>query len=130
MRGMSYSNPINSISFATPDALYRWLRRHHAMETELWVKYYKKATGRKSIVWEEAVCEALCWGWIDGIRKRLDDVAFVQRFTPRRKRSHWSDKNCETARGLIAAGRMEEPGLACVREAIANGNWKGALPNR
>jgi uncharacterized protein YdeI (YjbR/CyaY-like superfamily) len=113
-------------SFADPAALRAWLAEHHATVDELWLKMYKKSSGIPSVTWEEVVLEALCWGWIDGIRKTLDAESFVQRLTPRRARSVWSQRNCEHVERLIAAGRMQPPGLAVVEEAKADGRWDKA----
>jgi uncharacterized protein YdeI (YjbR/CyaY-like superfamily) len=78
------------MSFASPKGFGQWLRANHATETELWLKIYKKGSGIPSVTWNEVVTESLCWGWIDGIRKSLDDEAFLQRITPRKPRSDWS----------------------------------------
>jgi uncharacterized protein YdeI (YjbR/CyaY-like superfamily) len=98
--------------FASPEAFRRWLERHHASATELWVGFHKRATGRPSMTWPESVDEALCFGWIDGIRKRVDDDRYVIRFTPRRSRSIWSLVNLRRVKALIEAGRMCPAGLA------------------
>ena len=99
------------VFFKTPAAFRRWLAAHHDTETELWVGYYRKDTGKASITWPESVDEALCYGWIDGIRKRVDDESYMNRFTPRRPRSMWSAINARRARALIAEGRMQPAGL-------------------
>ena len=98
--------------FATPGELRDWFDANHATADELWLGYHKKATGRPSVVWSEAVDEALCVGWIDGVRQRVDDAAHVQRFTPRRKGSTWSAVNVAKVATLAAEGRMRPPGLA------------------
>lgn len=98
--------------FATPAEFREWLQSHHATVDELWVGLYKKPSGRPSITWPESVAEALCFGWIDGLRKSIDDVSYRIRFTPRRPGSIWSRKNIETAQALIASRRMEFPGRA------------------
>jgi uncharacterized protein YdeI (YjbR/CyaY-like superfamily) len=98
--------------FATPAEFREWLQSHHATVDELWVGLYKRASGRPSITWPESVAEALCFGWIDGLRKSIDNVSYKIRFTPRRPESIWSTKNIETAQSLIAARRMEPPGQA------------------
>lgn len=113
-------------TFETPAAFGAWLERHHAAEPEVWLKMYKKGSGRSTIRWQEAVVEALCWGWIDGIRKSLDDEAFLQRFTPRRRGSNWSRINREHVERLIREGRMQEAGLIHVRAAQADGRWEAA----
>ena len=96
--------------FRTAADFRRWLEKHHARETELWVGYYKKDSGKKSITHPEAVDEALCFGWIDGIRKKLDDVSYVNRFTPRKPTSNWSAVNIARVEALEAEGRMTEAG--------------------
>ena len=91
-----------------------WLKKHHQSETEVWLIYYKKHSGRPRIPYDEAVEEALCFGWIDSIGKRIDDEKFAQKFTPRRNRTNWSALNKRRLRKLIREGRMTEAGLAKV----------------
>ncbi len=98
--------------FATPEKFRSWLRFHHDSEPELIVGYYKKATGVASVDWEQSRDEALCFGWIDGVRRRLDDRSFTVRFTPRRPGSIWSRVNIERVEALEAEGRMTEAGRA------------------
>jgi uncharacterized protein YdeI (YjbR/CyaY-like superfamily) len=98
--------------FATAADLRAWLEAHHADTGELLVGFYKKGSGRPSITWPESVDEALCFGWIDGIRRRIDDESYSIRFTPRRPRSIWSAVNIKRAGELIAEGRMTPAGLA------------------
>ena len=98
--------------FAAPTDFRAWLDAHHATADELWVGYFKKSTGRPSITWPESVDEALCYGWIDGRRKRLDDERYTVRFTPRRRDSTWSLVNIKRAIELIEDGRMRPAGLA------------------
>ncbi len=114
------------IAFETRDAFDDWLKRNHDKQTELWVRIYKKASGKRSVDWGDCVVAALAWGWIDGQRKSLDEASFMQRFTPRRPRSSWSKKNCSLAEGLIADGRMHAPGLAQVEAARRDGRWERA----
>jgi uncharacterized protein YdeI (YjbR/CyaY-like superfamily) len=97
--------------FPTPTDFRRWLEQNHESKTELWVGFHRKGSGRPSITWPESVDEALCFGWIDGIRKRLDDESYVNRFTPRRAGSNWSAINTRRAKELISAGRMQQAGL-------------------
>lgn len=113
-------------AFATPAAFGRWLEKHHASESELWLKIYKKGSGQKTISWNEAVVEALCWGWIDSVKKTYDEEAYLQRFTPRRKGSNWSKRNRATVERLLAEGRMQEAGLTHVRAAQEDGRWDAA----
>jgi uncharacterized protein YdeI (YjbR/CyaY-like superfamily) len=98
--------------FDSPGAFGRWLSRHHDSARELWVGYYKKATGTPSLTWPESVDEALCYGWIDGKRKRVDDSRYTIRFTPRRAKSHWSAVNLGRVKVLVETGRMQPAGLA------------------
>lgn len=105
-------DPTDVTHFATPEDFREWLRSNHSERDELWVGYWKKATGRPSLTWEESVDEALCFGWIDGIRKRVDDEAYTIRFTPRREGSTWSRRNVEQFEELEVAGRIEPAGRA------------------
>jgi uncharacterized protein YdeI (YjbR/CyaY-like superfamily) len=97
--------------FATPAEFRAWLEQHHDDAQELWVGFHKKATGKPSITWPEAVDEALCFGWIDGIRKSLGAESYANRFTPRTARSTWSAVNIARAKELVALGRMHPAGL-------------------
>ncbi len=103
---------MNPKFFRTPAEFRRWLLTHHAKKTELWVGFHKKDSGKASLTWPESVDEALCVGWIDGIRKRLDDVSYVIRFTPRKSVSTWSAVNIKRVAELTATGRMQPAGLA------------------
>jgi len=96
--------------FATPAGFRRWLQKHHRSADELLVGFYKKGSARPSITWPESVDEALCFGWIDGIRRSVDDEVYTIRFTPRRKGSIWSAVNTKRAKELIADGRMQAAG--------------------
>jgi uncharacterized protein YdeI (YjbR/CyaY-like superfamily) len=98
--------------FRSPGDFRKWLEQHHATERELLVGYYKKDSGRPSMTWQESVDEALCFGWIDGIRKRVDDLRYTIRFTPRRPGSIWSAVNIKRAQELSEEGRMRPAGLA------------------
>ncbi len=98
--------------FPTPADFQRWLEAHHAQEAELWVGFYKVGSGRPSLTWPESVDEVLCFGWIDGVRKKLDEESYVIRFTPRKPTSIWSAKNLARVEELIAEGRMHPPGRA------------------
>jgi uncharacterized protein YdeI (YjbR/CyaY-like superfamily) len=114
------------MSFKTPKDLGSWLEKNHAIESELWVKIFKKKTDVPSVDWDDVVVEVLCWGWIDGIKKSLDDQAYLQRITPRKARSNWSKRNREHVERLINEGRMKESGLVHVRVAKADGRWEKA----
>ena len=102
----------DAIYFSSPAELGAWLERHHESESELWLGYWKKATGKPSLTWSQAVDEALCYGWIDGIVRRVDDERHIQRFTPRKPSSNWSAVNIAKVEQLRAAGRMRAAGEA------------------
>lgn len=123
---MPTHDPAKTMTFASPAHLAHWLKANHATESELWVKIFKKDTGVPSVDWNEVVIETLCWGWIDGIKKPLDDQAYLQRITPRKSKSGWSKKNTEHVERLTREGRMKEPGLVHVRAAKADGRWESA----
>jgi uncharacterized protein YdeI (YjbR/CyaY-like superfamily) len=98
--------------FRTPAQFRTWLEKSHATSQELWVGYYKTGSGRPSMTWPESVAEALCFGWIDGIRKSIDAERYMIRFTPRKPKSIWSNVNIAKVEELVAEGRMTEAGLA------------------
>lgn len=103
--------PHDVLFFATPADLRDWFDANHETASELWLGYYRKASGRPSVDWSQAVDEALCVGWIDSVRYRLDDTSNAQRFTPRRKGSTWSAINVAKVAALTAEGRMRQAGL-------------------
>ena len=94
------------------------------------MRIFKKATGQPSVTWDDCVVAAIAWGWIDGQRKSLDDTSFLQRLTPRRARSNWSQKNVQHAERLIAQGHMQAAGLAQVEAARSDGRWATAYAGR
>jgi uncharacterized protein YdeI (YjbR/CyaY-like superfamily) len=100
------------IYFSSPDEFRAWLEEHHETATEVWVGYWKKATGKPSLVWSQAVDEALCFGWIDGVLRGIDDERHIQRFTPRKPASNWSAINIAKVERLRAEGRMRPAGEA------------------
>ncbi len=112
--------------FATPADFERWLCEHHAKASCIWVKYAKRKSGIPSIDWNQAVDVALCYGWIDGQAKSLDETYSMQRFTPRASRSKWSKLNRERIARLTKAGLMQPAGLAEVERAKADGRWEAA----
>jgi uncharacterized protein YdeI (YjbR/CyaY-like superfamily) len=101
-----------AIFFETPAELRAWLEEHHATASELWVGYYKKGSGRRSLTWSEVVEEALCFGWIDGKLQRIDEHRHRQRLTPRRRNSNWSAVNVAKVAELRSQGRMTTAGEA------------------
>jgi uncharacterized protein YdeI (YjbR/CyaY-like superfamily) len=123
---MPEADPSKIKTFATSKELDQWLALNHARESELWVKMFKKGTGIPSVDWNDLVVECLCWGWIDGVKKSLDEQAFIQRITPRKARSTWSKRNCDHVERLISEGRMQEFGLVHVRAAKEDGRWDNA----
>ena len=108
---MASMQPVNIQFFKSADELRKWLGKNHGKAPELWVGFYKKDSGRGGITYAEAVDEALCFGWIDGIRKGIDGSSYVSRFTPRKSRSIWSNINTKRAGELRTLGRMMPAGL-------------------
>jgi len=119
-------DPKKIKTFRTEAALESWLARNHARETELWLKVYKKASGVPTVTCPQALDVALCWGWIDGLRKAFDERSFLQRYSPRRARSPWSQINRDHVARLTAAGRMTPHGQRQVDAAKADGRWAAA----
>jgi uncharacterized protein YdeI (YjbR/CyaY-like superfamily) len=111
---------IDATFFESPGDFREWLEKHHATAEELWVGYYKKGSGIPSLTWPESVDEALCFGWIDGIRKSIDGVSYKIRFSPRRPRSTWSAINIKRAQELLDQGLMHEAGLRAFEARQAN----------
>jgi uncharacterized protein YdeI (YjbR/CyaY-like superfamily) len=111
---------LDPTHFETPQEFGAWLSKNHDQVEVLWVGFWKKATGKPSITWPESVEEALCYGWIDGLRRSVDDRRYAIRFTPRRPDSNWSAKNLETYAKLDAAGRIEPPGRAAYQRKDPN----------
>jgi uncharacterized protein YdeI (YjbR/CyaY-like superfamily) len=97
--------------FKTLSGLRKWFNTHHASATELWIGFYKKTSGKASITWPESVDAALCFGWIDGIRKSIDEDSYMIRFTPRKSRSTWSTVNIKRAKELLEEGLMQPAGI-------------------
>src|SRR5689334_20554480 len=106
---------MRPVYFESPAAFRAWLEKNHTTAAELWVGYHKRATGKPSLTWPESVDEALCYGWIDGLRKSVDENRYRIRFTPRKPRSRWSAVNIARVAALEKAGRMCEAG----RQAFA-----------
>jgi uncharacterized protein YdeI (YjbR/CyaY-like superfamily) len=104
----------------------RWLAKHHADTKEIWLVYYKKASGKSGISYEDSVQEGLAYGWIEGQNKSIDDQTYAARFTPRRPKSNWSASNIARVKKLLADGRMAAPGLAMIPEDLRASIVKGA----
>jgi uncharacterized protein YdeI (YjbR/CyaY-like superfamily) len=119
-------DPNKIKSFRTVDAFEAWISKHHARETEIWLKVHKKGSGLPSITTAEALEVALCWGWIDAIRKSFDEQSFLQRYTPRAAKSMWSQVNRDHIARLTKAGRMTPSGQKQVDAAKADGRWDRA----
>ena len=119
-------DPKNDHEFTTADAFYKWLGKNHDRADEVWIRIHKVGSGLKSITPKEAIDVALCWGWIDAIRKGLDDKSYLQRYTPRGAKSVWSQINVDNVARLVEEGRMTEHGLKCVEAAKADGRWDRA----
>jgi uncharacterized protein YdeI (YjbR/CyaY-like superfamily) len=109
--------------YATPEEWRAWLRAHHAEAREHWVGFHKRGTGRASITWPESVDQALCFGWIDGVRKRVDDERYMIRFTPRKASSRWSRVNVARVAELERAGLMHPAGLAAFAARTEEGTY-------
>ncbi|MBN9243594.1 MAG: YdeI/OmpD-associated family protein [Mesorhizobium sp.] len=119
-------DPSRVHEFADAAAFYAWLGKHHDREPEVWIKVHKVSSGLESITPAEAIDVALCWGWIDAIRKGHDDRSFLQRYTPRGRKSTWSKINVDNVARLVEEGRMTEHGLRQVEAAKADGRWDRA----
>lgn len=113
-------------SFATPAEWLAWLVEHHDSSKGIWIKIAKKASGIPSISYDQALEDALCYGWIDGQTKGVDDTYYLQKFTPRRPKSIWSKRNVGIVGQLIEAGRMQPAGQAAIDAAKADGRWDRA----
>lgn len=107
-----------------------WLRKNHGSKSEVWVIFYKTHAGKPVISYDDAVEEALCFGWIDSIVQKIDEEKFARKFTPRKDKSRWSETNKRRARKMIKQGRMTEAGLAKITEAEKSGEWVKPAPIR
>ena len=119
-------DPDKVHEFVDMDGFYDWLATHHAAEREVWIKIHKVKSGLASITPEQAIHAALCWGWIDAIRKSFDEKSFLQRYTPRAPKSVWSQINIDNVARLITQGKMTAHGLKQVEAAKADGRWDRA----
>jgi uncharacterized protein YdeI (YjbR/CyaY-like superfamily) len=124
------ADPLPTVSFESTNAWDAWLTAHHADSPGLWLKIAKKGSAGRSISYSDALDVALCHGWIDGQKGRLDDEYWLQRFTPRKPGSKWSKINTERAAALIASGRMRPAGLHQVERAQADGRWEQAYESQ
>ena len=113
-------------AFTTRQKWREWLERNHSKSTGIFLRIFKKDSGKKTVTHLEALDEALCFGWIDGVRKSYDDESFLQKFTPRQKRSIWSKRNQENVARLIKEQRMTDAGIAEVERAKNDGRWDRA----
>lgn len=114
------------IYFATPREWEDWLEENGEASQGVWLQFYKKGASTVSVIYEEALQVALCYGWIDGQSKKYDDDSYLQKFTPRRPKGTWSKKNIERIERLMEEGRMKPSGLKEVENAKADGRWDGA----
>jgi uncharacterized protein YdeI (YjbR/CyaY-like superfamily) len=119
-------DPAHVHEFKDADAFYAWLSKNHDREREVWIKIHKKDSGLASIDAKQAIDVVLCWGWIDAVRKSFDEKSFLQRYTPRGKKSIWSQINVDNVARLIREGRMTDHGLREVEAAKADGRWDKA----
>jgi uncharacterized protein YdeI (YjbR/CyaY-like superfamily) len=119
-------DPRKIKSFSSVAAFEKWMKSNHARETEIWLKVHKKDSGLRTVTTAQALEVALCWGWIDGIRKSLDERSFLQRYTPRRAKSLWSQINRDHVARLVKAGRMTPFGQQQIDLAKADGRWAAA----
>lgn len=113
----------NRLYVKNRDEWREWLKENYSMEKEIWLIYYKNHTGKPRIPYDDAVEEALCYGWIDSTVKRIDDETYMQKFTPRNEKSNWSEFNKKRVKALIKNGRMAKPGLEIIGIAKKNGCW-------
>jgi len=107
-----------TLTVTTREEWRRWLADHHQTKVEIWLVFYYKRTGKPTISYNDAVEEAICYGWIDSQQNPMDEERFVRRFSPRRKRSHWSKSNKERALRMLRAGKMEEAGMALLPDDV------------
>jgi uncharacterized protein YdeI (YjbR/CyaY-like superfamily) len=119
-------DPKSVRAFASEAEFEAWLSKHHDRKKEVWIKIFKKGTGEPTVTPAQAIDVALCWGWIDGIRKAHDERAFLQRFTPRGPKSRWSQINRDNVERLVEAKRMKPAGRHQVDAAKADGRWDAA----
>ncbi|MBO9557754.1 MAG: YdeI/OmpD-associated family protein [Caulobacter sp.] len=119
-------DPAHVHEFVDADAFYDWLSRRHDKQAEVWIKIHKVGSGLPSITPKQAIDVVLCWGWIDGVKKSFDEKSFLQRYTPRGRKSIWSQINVDNIARLVDEGRMTPHGLSQVEAAKADGRWDRA----
>ena len=119
-------DPAHVHEFVDAEAFYAWLSKNHDKAPEAWIKIHKIGSGLPSINAKQAIDVVLCWGWIDGVKKSFDEKSFLQRYTPRGKKSIWSQINVDNVARLVAEGRMTPHGLREVEAAKADGRWDRA----
>jgi len=117
---------VKYLAFASPTEWRAWLEEHHATEQEAWLLHDKKKAARTTLTYEQAVEEALCFGWIDGLLRKIDGEKYALRYSPRKPRSVWSESNKQRVEKLINEGRMTPFGLDKIAAAKANGEWDAA----
>lgn len=115
-----------TLSFKTAKAFEKWLAKNHETPIGIWLRFFKKESGEKTITYKEALDEALCYGWIDGQANKYDDTSWIQKFTPRRAKSIWSKRNTTYIDRLTELGKMKPAGVAEVEKAKADGRWEKA----
>lgn len=120
---MDTSTKLQTISFRSVKEWAKWLAKHHAGSGGIWVRFFKKDSGIPSITYDEALDEALCYGWIDGQLQKCDEKSWLRKFTPRRAKSIWSKRNIGHVERLLKAARMKPPGLRQIEAAKADGRW-------
>jgi uncharacterized protein YdeI (YjbR/CyaY-like superfamily) len=123
---MKTSEELKTVSFKTPKKFERWLAKNHNISGGIWLRFFKKNSGDKTITYDQALDEALCYGWIDGQLKKYDDKSWIRRFTPRHSKSIWSKRNIDHVERLTALGKMKPTGLTEVEKAKADGRWTKA----
>ncbi len=117
---------MQTLHFKSSADFRKWLEKNHATSDGIWLRIFKKNSNEKSVTYAEALDQALCFGWIDGLRRPGDELSFLQRFTPRRPRSGWSKINTQHAERLIKAGLVAPSGLKAIEAAKADGRWEAA----
>jgi uncharacterized protein YdeI (YjbR/CyaY-like superfamily) len=120
------TSEVSIRAFESPVEWEAWLKDHYTQTAGIWLRLFKKATGKQTVTHDDALLVALCYGWIDGQVKPYDNESWIQKFTPRRKRSLWSKRNCDFVTQLIKEGKMQPSGLAEVEAAKADGRWDAA----